>query len=64
MRQILLEKGTIDFRSTMNGVERKMIQTALELSEGCVTQAANMLQVKRTTLIGRMTKLGIVPKPH
>ena len=46
LRQILLEKGTIDFRSTMNGVERKMIQTALELSEGCVTQAANMLQVK------------------
>jgi len=37
-------------------VEVKVIQSALELSEGRVTRAAEMLRLKRTTLIEKLKK--------
>jgi DNA-binding NtrC family response regulator len=40
-------------------VEHRIIDAALDLSDGSVSQAAEMLHLKRTTLIGRMQKLGI-----
>lgn len=59
MKTMILEKGAVDLRAMLQRVEQRMIETALDLSEDCVAQAAEMLQVKRTTLIGRMQKLGV-----
>lgn len=58
-KEELTEKGSIDLRGTLQRIEEKMILSALELCEGSVTQTAEMLRLKRTTLIGRMQKLGI-----
>jgi len=59
LEQMLQERGSVDLRSMLQGVEKKIIQTALEMSNGRVSAAAKMLSMKRTTLIGKMGKLGI-----
>ncbi|MFD0857536.1 sigma-54 interaction domain-containing protein [Roseovarius aquimarinus] len=59
VKQMMTETGSVDLRGMLQRVEERLILTALELSEGRVTQAARMLRLKRTTLIGRMQKLGL-----
>lgn len=59
MKTMILENGSVDLRSMLQKVEHRVIDAALDLSEGSVSQAADMLRMKRTTLIGRMQKLGI-----
>ena len=59
MKAMILENGSVDLRSMLQKVEHRVIDAALDLSEGSVSQAADMLRLKRTTLIGRMQKLGI-----
>lgn len=59
MKTMILENGSVDLRSMLQKVENRVIDAALELSDGSVSQAADMLRLKRTTLIGRMQKLGI-----
>ncbi|WP_188484090.1 sigma-54 interaction domain-containing protein [Marivita lacus] len=61
MKSLILENGTVDLRGMLQKVEQRVIDAALDLSEGSVSQAADMLRLKRTTLIGRMQKLGIRP---
>jgi DNA-binding NtrC family response regulator len=43
-----------DFRQAMFDIERRMIQTALDATKGCRTQAAELLEMGRTTLVQRM----------
>lgn len=62
MKEVILRTGSLDLRGTLQKVEHRVIDAALDLSKGSVSQAADMLQLKRTTLIGRMQKLGI--RPH
>ncbi|WP_417727013.1 sigma-54 interaction domain-containing protein [Roseovarius sp.] len=59
LKEMLSETGSLDLRTMLQRVEVKVIQSALELSQGRVTHAAEMLRLKRTTLISRMQKLGI-----
>ena len=59
LKDMLQNGGSVDLRSMLGKLEAKIIQTSLELAEGRVAQAARMLGLKRTTLIGRMQKLGI-----
>ena len=59
MKGMLLGSGSLDLRSMLQKIEHRVIDAALDLSEGSVSQAADMLQLKRTTLIGRMQKLGL-----
>lgn len=59
MKSMILESGSVDMRTMLQKVEQRLIDAALDLSEGSVSQAADMLRLKRTTLIGRMQKLGI-----
>lgn len=59
LRQLLSESGSIDLRAMLQRLEKRVIRSALDLSEGRVSPAADMLQLKRTTLIGRMQKLGL-----
>jgi len=59
MRSMILETGSVDLRTMLQKVEHRVIDAALDLSDGSVSQAAEMLRLKRTTLIGRMQKLGM-----
>ena len=59
MKAMILGSGSVDLRGMLQKIEHRIINAALDLSEGSVSQAADMLRLKRTTLIGRMQKLGI-----
>ena len=49
--------GGIDLVQTINGIEKKMIAEALQLSGGVKARAALMLGINRTTLVGKMRRL-------
>lgn len=59
LRHILVQSKSVDFRAMVHKVESRIITAALDLSHGCVSDAARMLRLKRTTLIGRMQVLGV-----
>lgn len=59
LKEMIVRSGALDLRGMLQKVEHSVIDAALELSAGSVSKAADMLQLKRTTLIGRMQKLGI-----
>jgi sigma-54 specific flagellar transcriptional regulator A len=63
IRQMLRSNESVDMRGLLQRMEARLIETALDLAEGRVTRAAVMLRVKRTTLIGRMQKLGLGALP-
>ena len=49
----------IDLEQTMNEIEKKMIGEALQLAGGVKARAAVMLSINRTTLVGKMRRLGM-----
>ncbi len=49
----------IDLREHLAEIERNIIEQALEVSEGIVAQAAELLQLRRTTLVEKMRRYGI-----
>lgn len=53
-----LTRGAIDLPTTMEGIERGLIEQALRQSEGNRTRAAQLLGLSRTTLIDKMKRLG------
>ncbi len=53
-------EGAVHLDVIVNSVERHYIQKALASSEGVRSKAARRLGLKRTTLLARMKKLGIV----
>ncbi|MEM9435499.1 MAG: sigma-54 dependent transcriptional regulator [Pseudomonadota bacterium] len=55
----LKAEGEIDLPGALASMESALVATALGLSDGCVSRAAGRLGLKRTTLIGRMKKLGL-----
>src|SRR6056297_776482 len=59
LRQMLRDSESVDLRGMLQRLEVKLIESALDLAGGRVTRAATMLRLKRTTLIGRMQKLGL-----
>lgn len=61
VKEMMTQSGSVDLRQMLQRVEERLILSALELSHGRVTQAAEILRLKRTTLIGRMQKLGLAP---
>lgn len=63
IRTILAERKTVDFRDMVLKVEKRIIEAALDLSQGSVSDAARMLRLKRTTLIGRMQAAGLRQVP-
>jgi DNA-binding NtrC family response regulator len=46
----------IDFNTLVDQYERRLIEKALEKSGGVKNQAANLLHIKRTTLVEKMKK--------
>lgn len=51
--------ATVDLRGYLRDIEVALIETALEQRGGSVTQAADALRLRRTTLIEKMKKYGI-----
>lgn len=51
--------GRIDLRSYLRDIEILMITAALEEQQNCVSRAATVLGLHRTTLIEKMRKYGV-----
>jgi len=50
----------IDLRAHLTQIERRLIEQALERSRGTVAHAARLLGLRRTTLVEKLRKLGLV----
>jgi sigma-54 specific flagellar transcriptional regulator A len=50
----------IDLRAHLTQIERRLIEQALERSNGTVAHAARLLGLRRTTLVEKLRKLGLV----
>ena len=55
-------RGAMDLRIHLRDIEIVAIESALRHSDGCVSRAALMLGLRRTTMIEKMKKYGISPK--
>ncbi len=57
--EMLLPSAGLDLKEHLASVEIALIQQALDLSGGVVARAANMLHLRRTTLVEKLRKYGI-----
>jgi sigma-54 specific flagellar transcriptional regulator A len=55
---ILPQEG-LDLRAHLLAIERRLIEQALERANGTVAHAARLLNLRRTTLVEKLRKLGI-----
>jgi sigma-54 dependent transcriptional regulator, flagellar regulatory protein len=55
-----LPEDGLDLRAHLLTIERQLIEQALQRSRGTVAQAARLLNLRRTTLVEKMRKLGMV----
>ncbi|WP_040662434.1 sigma 54-interacting transcriptional regulator [Neptuniibacter caesariensis] len=58
----LLPDDGIDLKSHLETIEKALIEQALSRCEGVVARAADILQIRRTTLVEKMRKYGIQRK--
>ena len=56
---ILPQEG-LDLRAHLLAIERRLVEQALERSNGTVAHAARLLNLRRTTLVEKLRKLGMV----
>nr|HBN54886.1 sigma-54-dependent Fis family transcriptional regulator [Stenotrophomonas sp.] len=54
-----LPSDGLDLRDHMAGIELKLINEALERTQGVVAHAAQLLGLRRTTLVEKLRKYGI-----
>ena len=55
-----LPQGGMDLRAFLENLERRLIGQALESAHGTVAQAARLLGLRRTTLVEKLRKYGLV----
>ncbi|HEV7443595.1 MAG TPA: sigma 54-interacting transcriptional regulator [Steroidobacteraceae bacterium] len=55
-----LPEDGLDLRAHLLAIERQLIEQALQRARGTVAQAARLLNLRRTTLVEKMRKLGMV----
>ena len=55
----MLPADGIDLRAHLSAIERRLVEQALERANGTVAQAARLLNLRRTTLVEKLRKLGI-----
>jgi len=53
----------IDLRAHLAAIERALIEQALARTQGTVAHAARLLNLRRTTLVERLRKLGLLAAP-
>jgi sigma-54 dependent transcriptional regulator, flagellar regulatory protein len=56
----VLPEAGIDLREHLQEIERKLVTQALERSDGVVAHAARLLNLRRTTLVEKLRKLGLL----
>jgi sigma-54 specific flagellar transcriptional regulator A len=56
---VTLPEDGLDLRAHLLTIERQLIEQALQRSRGTVAQAARLLNLRRTTLVEKMRKLGM-----
>jgi sigma-54 specific flagellar transcriptional regulator A len=56
----MLPEDGLDLREHLLIIERQLIEQALQRSRGTVAKAARLLNLRRTTLVEKMRKLGMV----
>lgn len=54
-----LPLGGIDLKQHLEGLESSLIRSALEEADGVVAHAAELLKIRRTTLVEKMRKYGL-----
>jgi len=57
--EAVLPGAGIDLRAHLAAIERRLIEQALERTGGIVAHAARLLNLRRTTLVEKMRKLGM-----
>jgi len=57
--EVQLPAGGLDLRAYLNAIERRLIEQALASANGTVAHAARLLNLRRTTLVEKLRKLGI-----
>jgi sigma-54 specific flagellar transcriptional regulator A len=55
----ILPEAGLDLREHLLSIERRLIEQALERSGGTVAHAARLLNLRRTTLVEKLRKLGV-----
>jgi len=55
----MLPQDGLDLRAHLLAIERRLVEQALERANGTVAQAARLLNLRRTTLVEKLRKLGI-----
>ena len=55
----LLPQAGLDLRAHLLAIERSLVQQALDRADGTVAHAARLLNLRRTTLVEKLRKLGI-----
>jgi len=55
----MLPQEGLDLRAHLLAIERRLVEQALERANGTVAQAARLLNLRRTTLVEKLRKLGI-----
>ena len=55
----VLPDAGLDLREHLQDIERQLIEQALQRSRGTVAQAARLLNLRRTTLVEKLRKLGM-----
>jgi len=58
-----LPEAGLDLRTHLAAIERALIEQALARTHGTVAHAARLLNLRRTTLVERLRKLGILGAP-
>ena len=58
--EIVLPEGGMDLREHLLSIERRLIEQALERTGGTVAHAARLLNLRRTTLVEKLRKLGMM----
>ena len=61
---ITIPESGLDFERIVAGIERGMIEQALQRTNGNKSAAADLLRLKRTTLGAKMRTLGHIEEPH
>jgi DNA-binding NtrC family response regulator len=61
--EVILLPGGIDLPGTVETLERQLIDKAMEVARGNKARAAELLGLKRTTLLAKMTRMGLIEAP-
>ncbi|HEY1283682.1 MAG TPA: sigma-54 dependent transcriptional regulator [Steroidobacteraceae bacterium] len=56
----VLPEAGLDLREHLLDIERRLVMQALERSDGVVAHAARLLNLRRTTLVEKLRKLGLL----